>query len=124
VASECKVAFDSYNILLVLVVLISQSFENSDFNLALLMKFLPVFEYFNGNCLLILMIKAFQNYTKGTSAEFLLNLIPILYLVLGLIQIVGLVVIKAKVKYSIWIGFFRILILASELSTVISANTF
>jgi len=58
-ASESEVAFDSYNVLLVFVVLVPQSFQDFDLNLALLMQLLPILENLDSYSLFILVIKAF-----------------------------------------------------------------
>lgn len=99
-APESEVAFDSHNVLLVFVVLVPQSFQNFDLNLALLMQFLPILENLDSHRFFILVIKAFQNHTKCSSSEFLLYLIPILYLVLHFIHIISLIIVKTKVEYA------------------------
>lgn len=123
-APESEVAFDSHNVLLVFVVLVPQSFQDFDLDLALLMQLLPVLENLDSYSFFILVIKAFQNHTKCSPAQFLLYLIPILYLILRFIQVISLIVVKTKVEYPRWISFLRVLVLARELSTGVSANTF
>ena len=58
-ASESEVAFDSYNVLLVFVVLVPQSFQDFDLDLALFMQLLPILENLDSYSLFILVIKAF-----------------------------------------------------------------
>ena len=123
-APESEVAFDSHNVLLVFVVLVPQSFQDFDLNLALLMQFLPILENLDSYSFFILVIKAFQNHTKCSPAQFLLYLIPILYLILRFIQVISLIIVKTKVEYPRWISFLRVLVLARELCSVVSANTF
>lgn len=123
-ASESEVAFDSYNVLLVFVVLVPQSFQDFDLNLALFMQLLPILENLDSYSLFILVIKAFQNHTKCSSTQFLLYFIPILNLILCLVHIISLIIIKTKVEYAGWISFLRVLILAGELFSVVPANTF
>ena len=123
-APESEVAFDSHNVLLVFVVLVPQSFQDFDLDLALLMQLLPVLENLDSYSFFILVIKAFQNHTKCSPAQFLLYLIPILYLILRFIQVISLIIVKTKVEYPRWISFLRVLVLARELSTGVSANTF
>jgi hypothetical protein len=123
-APESEVAFDSYNVLLVFVVLVPQSFQDFDLDLALLMQLLPILENLDSYSFFILVIKAFQNHAKCSSTQFLLYFIPILNLILRFIHVISLIVVKTKVEYSRWIRFLRVLILARELSAVVSANTF
>jgi len=123
-APESEVAFDSHNVLLVFVVLVPQSFQDFDLNLALLMQFLPILENLDSYSFFILVIKAFQNHTKCSSTQFLLYFIPILNLILRLVHVISLIVVKTKVEYARWISFLRVLVLARELCSVVSANTF
>jgi hypothetical protein len=74
---ECKVGVYPDDILAVFVVLVSESLQYFDLNLALLMQLLPVFEDLYSDMLLDLMIKAPQDDTKGTSTKLLLHLIPV-----------------------------------------------
>ena len=123
-APESEVAFDSHDVLLVFVVLVPQCFQDFDLNLALLMQLLPILENLDRYSFFVLVIKAFQNHAKCSSAQFLLYFIPILNLILCLIHIISLIVVKTEVEYSRWVSFLRVLILARELFSVISSNTF
>ena len=123
-APEGEVAFDSHNVLLVFVVLVPQSFQDFDLNLALLMYLLPILENLDSYSFFVLVIKAFQNHAKCSSAQFLLYFIPILNLVLRFIHVISLIVVKTKVEYPRWISLLWVLVLARELSAVVSANTF
>lgn len=67
-APKSKIAFDSHNILLVFMIRVPQSFQDLDLNLTLLMQFLPILENLDSNRFFILVIKAFQNDTKCSSA--------------------------------------------------------
>ena len=99
-APESEVAFDSHNVLLVFVVRVPQSFQDFDLNLALLMQLLPILENLDSYSFFILVIKAFQNHTKRSSAEFLLYLISILNLILRFIHVISLIIVKTKVEYA------------------------
>jgi len=84
----------------------------------------PILKNFDCHWFFILVIIASQDDTKGTSAEFLLYLISILNLVFGLVDIISLSVIEAKVidasRISIPVG---ILILAGQFFTIIPTDT-
>ena len=80
-----KIVTYPHDVFTVFLILVSQSLQYLDLNLALLMQLLPVFEDLNSHIFFGLVIKASQHYTKGTSSELFLNLKPVKYLILGLI---------------------------------------
>lgn len=80
------------------MVLVSERLQDFDFDLTLLMKFLPVLQNLDCYKLLGLVIKALEYHTKGSSSKFLLNLISEEDLILGLIEIVSLLVTETIVK--------------------------
>jgi len=63
------------------------------------MELFPVFKDFDRDMLFVLVIKASQYYTEGSSSQLLLNFISVCYIVLGLIEVIGLIVIEAVVEH-------------------------
>ena len=75
--SECEASINPHDVLTVLMVLIPESLQDFDFNLTLLMEFLPVLKDLNRYMFFGLMVKAPENYSKGSPSELLLDLIPV-----------------------------------------------
>lgn len=89
------------------------------------MKFLPIFEDLQCHSLLVLVIIAPDYDTKCTSTEFLLHFVPVINLVLGLIQVVGLVVVETVIVNLVWVlSLLRILVLIGEFTFDKLANSF
>jgi len=114
-ASKCERIFYSHNILCVLMVFISKSLQNFDFNFTLFMQFFPIFQYLQSNYFLALMIKASYNNSKGSLSKFLLDFISIIYLFFSFIKIISLVVIKTMIVNSVLVSIrVRIFILTID----------
>uniref|UniRef100_A0A7S3IIV4 Uncharacterized protein n=1 Tax=Strombidium inclinatum TaxID=197538 RepID=A0A7S3IIV4_9SPIT len=124
-AAESETVLDPYNILTVFMVAIPQGLQDFDFNLALLVQLLPVLQNLYCDVLLVLVVVASQHHSEGTPAQLLLDFIAIQHVVLGLIEVVGLVVIETVVVDLVGgrVLILRILILASELVLHILANS-
>jgi len=88
------------------------------------MELLPVFEDLDGHGFLILVIVAFEDDTKGSSAKLFLDFESVLYLVFGLVDVVGLIVVESKVvELARLITLIWIFIHTSKLSFVIFADS-
>lgn len=83
--SENKIFFDTHNIFGIVVVGVPQCFQNLNFNLALLVQFLPILKNLYSTKLFCLMIKASHNNAKSPSSKFFLNFISVSDLVLGIV---------------------------------------
>lgn len=97
VVSESKFVFDTHNVLAIFVVIISESLQDFNLDLSLLMEFLPVFQNLYTNVLLIFVVKTSQNDTESTPSKLLLDFISVLNLVLGFIKKISLLIIKAVI---------------------------
>jgi hypothetical protein len=88
------------------------------------MELFPIFEDLNSHGFLILVIVAFEDDTKGSSAKLFLDFESVLYLVFGLVDIVGLIVVEPEVvELTRLISLIRIFIHTSELSFIIFADS-
>ena len=94
------------------MIFVPQRLKDSDFDFALLVQLLPVFEDFEGHVLLHLVIEASDDDAECTFPKFFLYFISVIDLFLGFVKVIGLVVIKAMVVYSILLLRCRIFILA------------
>ena len=83
------------------MIFVPQCFKDSDFDLALLVQLLPVFEDFKGHVLFHLVIKASDDDTECTLPKFFLYFISVIDLFLGFIKVISLVIIKAMIIYRI-----------------------
>ena len=80
---KSEIVPDAHHIPLVILIIISKHFKDFDFNLALLVEFLLILEYFHGDLFLLWMsmVDAAQYDSKGPSSQLLNNLIPIVDLI-------------------------------------------
>jgi hypothetical protein len=122
VRPKSKVVPDSHNVLAVFMVLISQRLQDFYFNLSLLMELLPVLQNLDGYMLFGFMVKASQHDTKRTPSELLLDFVAVLKLILGLVEVVRLIIVKAMVVWwpTVLLG---ALILTCELVGDVLPNT-
>lgn len=67
------------------MVLVPEGLQDFDFNLPLLMEFLPVLKDFNCDMLFGLVVKTPEHNSEGSPSQFLLDLITVEYLVLSLV---------------------------------------
>ena len=103
------------DVLAVLMIIISESLQDFNLNLTLLVEFLPVFKDLDRHMFLCLVIEAPENHTKCSSSQLLLDLIPICNLVLGIIEVVGLIIVEPVIVWRADLV-LRVLILARQLS--------
>ena len=95
--SKRELSLDSNDVLHVIRVLVFQSLENLDFNFSLLVKLFPIFEDFDSYLLFGFVIETLQNDTEGSSAQFLLDFIPISNVVLSFVDEVSLVIADSAI---------------------------
>lgn len=115
VAAEGEVVLDADDVLRILPVRVSQRFEDADLDLALFVELLPVLQDLQSDGLLLLVVVATDDDTERSTAQLLLDLITEVDMVLGIVQIVGLVVVEAVVVHAVLRLLIRVLVLAREL---------
>ena len=88
------------------------------------MELFPVLEDLDGHGFLILMIVAFEDDTKGSSAKLFLDFESVLYLVFSLVDVVGLIIVESEVvELARLISLIWIFIHTSKLSFIIFADS-
>ena len=85
VGAESEGIFYSYDVLHVVVVIVTKSFQYFNFDLALLMKFLPILKNFQCHHFLILVVVAADDDAESTLAELLLNFISVINLLFSFV---------------------------------------
>lgn len=124
VAAEREAVFYAHDVLDVVAVVVAQGLQYFDFNFALLMQLLPVLEDLDGHCFLGLVVYALQHHSERTSPQLLHDLIPVVYLVFSLVDVVCLVVVEAEVVNAVDLLLLRVFVLASQLAFVVPADAF
>ena len=95
--TECKRVLYAHDIFCVLMVLVSKSLQYFNFYFALFVQFLPIFQYLQRNHFFTLVVEASDHHSESTFTQFLLDLISIIYLFFGFIQIIGLVIVETVI---------------------------
>ena len=97
-----ELVLDADDVLAVLGVALAQSFQDSNLYLALLVELLPVLKDLQGDHLLLRMVEASDDDAEGAAAKLLLDLVAVVDVVLGLVEVVSLVVVEAVIRLKIW----------------------
>ena len=84
-APEREMVLDTHDVLLALVVVVTQGLQDAYFNAALLVQLLPVLEDLQGDELLVLVIIAADHDAEGSLTELLLHFISVVDVVLCLV---------------------------------------
>lgn len=107
--SEYQSLNDSHNVLLVIGVTVSQSFEDTGFDEALLIQTFLIPEDFQCNEFFFLVVPRFEYLTERTLADALVDFEPIRDLIVDLADILALVVVKSPVFRAVGSLHFSIL---------------
>ena len=112
-----ELVLDADDVFAIFRIMLSQCFKYAKFNLALFVKFLPVFQNFKRHHLLLHVIKAPDDDAKSAATQLLLYFVPVVDVVFSLVEVVCLIVVEAvivdligQVSLSRWI-----LVLTGEL---------
>ena len=120
-AAEGEVVLDTNDVLRVVSVRFSQGLEDSNLNLALLVELLPVLQDLQSDYLLLLVVVAPNDDTKGSSAQLLLDFVPEVDMILCFVEVVSLVVVEAVVVHAA--GRLRIRVLVQTCQLVLDKLT-
>jgi hypothetical protein len=96
--SEHRVVLHVYDVHHVFHVILLQILQNSQFHSCLVVVFLFVFDYFNRDFLLFLMIEGFDGNAETTLAKESEDLVPVSNVILNCNPVVSLAVIEPEVR--------------------------
>jgi hypothetical protein len=97
-AAEYKIFLDANDVFCTFVIVVAQRLQDFDFDLSLLVQLLPIFEDLDGHKLLGLVVEALEHDSECSSTEFLLDFISVLDLILGFVEVIGLLIAEAIVE--------------------------
>jgi len=105
VTPESEAVLYAHDVLGLFRVVIPEELQDLHLYLALLVQLLAVLQNFEGDNLLVLVVKAFKDNSEGPAPKALEDLVSILDLVVDVEKVVSLVIVKSMVEYFLFVPF-------------------